>query len=363
VNNMVNLFDSTTIKSLTMENRFVRSATGTGMATEKGEVTPNLTKHIMELVEGGVGLIISGHACVHPSGRTEANQLSIYNDSNIPGLTSLVEKAHNQGGKIVAQLNHGGAHSNSSVTGMTPISSSTNYATGSDCHTMSQNEIDQVIYAFRDASDRAKKAGFDGVQIHGAHGYLLSQFLSPIYNEREDEYGGSIPNRTRIVVETFNEIRDIVGNDYPIMIKMNVTDFLDEGISMEDAIEIASIFEKVGFDAIELSGGVIWGWTAYGYDRSPCRTISEEAYFLEESKRLKQTLKTPIIITGGIKTHEVAEKIINDGDADYIGLCRPLIREPDLVNRWKSGDTSPSLCIHDNACLFSEVEIACSQLS
>ena len=356
------MFESTTIKSLNLANRFVRSATGTGMADEQGQVTPNLTQHIMDLVEGGVGLIISGHASVHPSGRTSPNQLCIYDDSHIPGLTKLVEKVHNQGGKIVAQLNHGGAHSNSEVTGTVPFSSSVNQATGSDCRAMTQKDIDQIVNAFRDAAVRAKKAGFDGVQLHGAHGYLLSQFLSPIYNERTDEYGGSISNRTRIVVEAYTEMRAAVGEEYPIMIKMNVTDFLDEGLTMEDAVETATILDNVGFDSIELSGGLIWGWKTKGMDWSPCRTVSDEAYYLNVARRLKELLQVPIIHTGGTKSYEVAKQIIQDRDADYVGLCRPLIREPDLVNQWKSGDAKPSHCIQCNACILTSGETKCYQI-
>jgi len=359
---MTVLFDSTSIKSLTLANRIIRSATGTGMANNLGQVTPKLTKHIMELVEGGVGLIISGHICVHPSGQSSTHQLCIYNVSHIPGLTALVEKVHNKGGKIVAQLNHVGAHRKSTVTGTAPVSSSSNYATGPDCRAMTQNDIDQIVLAYRDAASRAKKAGFDGVQLHGAHGYLLSQFLSTVYNERDDEYGGSISNRTRIIVDAYNEMRTAVGDDYPIMIKMNVTDFLDEGISIEDAVETASIFDAVGFDSIELSGGNIWGWKTYGINWSPCRTVSEEAYYHDTAKRLKQKIRTPIILTGGIKTYEVANQIIHDGDADYIGLCRPLIREPDLVNRWKTGATNPSLCIQCNSCILNSGETICSQI-
>jgi len=355
------LFDTTSIKNLTLANRFIRSATGTGMANNLGQVTPKLTKHIMELVEGGVGLIISGHACVHPSGQSSTHQLCIYNNSHIPGLSALVEKVHNKGGKIVAQLNHVGAHSKSTVTDTAPVSSSSNYATGPDCRAMTQNDIDELVQAFRDASVRAKKAGFDGVQLHAAHGYLLSQYLSPVYNERTDDYGGSIENRTRITVEAYNAMRSTVGDDYPIMIKMNVTDFLDEGISLEDAVAAASIFDEVGFDSIELSGGIIWGWNTYGINWSPCRNVTE-VYYQDTAKTLKQILRTPIILTGGIKSYHEAERIIRDGDADYIGLCRPLIREPDLVNRWKSGDTSNSLCINDNVCILRSGETRCSQI-
>ena len=359
---MASLWDKTSIQSLNLDNRFIRSATGSGMADKQGYVTPKLTQHIIELVEGGVGLIISGHICVHPSGQNSAQQLCIYTDSHIPKLATLVKKVKKQNGKIVAQLNHGGAHINTSVTGTSPISSSVNDKTGPDSRAMTREDIEEIISAFGTAASRAKKAGFDGVQLHGAHGYLLSQFLSPIYNERDDEYGGSVENRARFVCEVYDEIRNAVGEDYPVMIKMNVTDFLDDGTTTEDAIETASIFDKIGFDSIELSGGVSWGWSNYGLDWSPCRTTSDEVYYLDTAKQLKQIIKTPIILTGGIKSFEVAEQIIRDGEADYIGLCRPLLREPNLVKRWKSGDRSPSVCIHCSACLLCIGETICSQL-
>jgi 2,4-dienoyl-CoA reductase-like NADH-dependent reductase (Old Yellow Enzyme family) len=332
------------------------------MANERGEVTPKLTKHILELVEGGVGLIIAGHASVHLSGRTSPNQLGIYSDTHLPGLKKLVEKVHQKSGKIVSQLNHGGAHSNQNASGSTPISSSVNHATSLDCRKMTHKDIEKIVESFRDASIRAKKAGFDGVQVHAAHGYLLSQFLSPIYNERKDEYGGNISNRSRFAVNVYNKIRMAVGDEYPVMIKMNVTDFLDEGITQDEALKAATIFDTIGYDGIELSGGVIWGWRTYGLKKSPCKTGSAEAYFLEIAKLLKKRINMPVILTGGIKSYDLADQIVSNGDADYIGLCRPLIREPDLINRWKSGDTSPSLCIYDSACLSRSGEIRCSQL-
>ena len=339
------------------------------MANENGEVTPNLTKHIMDLVEGGVGLIISGHACVHPLGRTAHNQLGIYGDIHVPGFRDMVEKVHERDGKIVAQLNHGGAQSNPSVTGVMPIAPSAMTETEGKrasvpaSRAMTQEDIDQIVTSFQDAAVRAKKAGFDGVQLHCAHGYLLSEFLSPFFNKRDDRYGGSVSNRTRIIVEAFNEVRNSVGENYPIMIKMNVTDFLDYGLSINEAIEAAVIFDDVGFDVIELSGGTMWGFRILGdINLTPCRKVENEGYYLDTARRLKQTVDTPIILTGGIRSYEVAERIIQDGDADYIGLSRPLIREPSLVNMWKSGDTSQSLCVHDNACLLGSGEMKCPHI-
>ena len=230
-------------------------------------------------------------------------------------------------------------------------------ADGPICRAMTQKDIDEVVDAFEAATVRVKQAGFDGVQLHGAHGYLFSEFLSPFYNKRTDQYGGSVENRAKIVVDTYHKVRDVVGEDYPVMIKMNATDFLDGGLTTEDALTTATILDKAGIDSIELSGGTGWGLRILGdVNRHPCRHVTDEAYYRDTAQQLKQTVQTPIILTGGIRSYEVAAQIVRDNIADYIGLCRPLIREPDLVNRWKSGDTRKSGCLSDNACLFLGLE-------
>ncbi len=355
---MADLFDVTSMKRLTLSNRFVRSATGTRLARDDGGVTPALVSHLVGLAKGGVGLIVSGHAYVLPEGQASPRQLGLYRDDLVAGLTGLVNAVHGAEGSIVAQLNHGGAHSNFALTGVEPMGPSALPATtgkrGSfpGCRAMTPNDIDQVVEGFRQAARRAQAAGFDGVQLHAAHGYLFSEFLSPFYNRRTDEYGGSVANRARIVVEAYRAVRRAVDSDFPVLIKMNVTDFLDDGLSPEEAIEAASIYTSAGFDAIELSGGTGWGLTILGdYNRSACRTGHDEAYYRDTARRLKRTVPTPLILTGGIKSYEVAAQLVHDNVADYIGLCRPLIREPDLVNRWRSGDTRRSGCISDNACL------------
>jgi 2,4-dienoyl-CoA reductase-like NADH-dependent reductase (Old Yellow Enzyme family) len=327
------------------------------MATEEGFVTPQLISLLENLAHGGVGLIISGYAHVLQNGQSAFRQLGIYDDSFLIGLTEMVQAVHRAGGKIVAQIAHGGAHSNPQFTGEDAIGPSMIPAVKGKtesfpgCRAMTQHEIDTVVDAFRLAAIRAKATGFDGVQLHAAHGYLLSQFVSPFYNKRTDEYGGSVANRTRIVTDTYNAIRQEVGHDYPILIKMNITDFLDDGITQEDALQAASIYATIGIDAIELSGGTGWGSRVLGdSNRSAVRLVKEEAYYREMAQQLKQFTKTPIILTGGIKSYEVAADIIRNNIADYIGLCRPLIREPDLVNRWKSGDTRKATCISENAC-------------
>lgn len=313
----------------------------------------------MELVDGGVGLLISGHAYVHPDGQASPRQLGIYSDALVPGLTELVNSVHEHGGTIVAQLTHGGAHSNPELTGVEAMAPSTIPAQGGKrvrfpgCRAMTHTDIRRVIHAFQAAARRAYNAGFDGIQLHGAHGYLLSEFLSPFYNNRTDEYGGSVQNRARIVLDTYHAVRSEVGANYPILIKMNVTDLLENGLSDKDGLEIASLYAMTGFDAIELSGGTSWGTSVLGDpQRAICRNEPQEAYYRDVAQKLASQLDTPIILTGGIKSYTVAAQLIQDNIADYIGLCRPLIREPDLVNRWKSGDTGKSECVSDNACLF-----------
>jgi 2,4-dienoyl-CoA reductase-like NADH-dependent reductase (Old Yellow Enzyme family) len=214
---------------------------------------------------------------------------------------------------------------------------------------MTTQDIREIVDAFAGAARRAKSAGFDGVQVHSAHGYLLSQFLSPIYNRRRDEYGEDVRNRARIHLEIYDAVRQAVGKDYPILIKMNCRDFAENGLSLEDSVQIAGLFAGAGFDAIELSGGLLTN-----KELSPCRpginSVDKEAYFKEEARVFKQEVGIPLILVGGVRSIEVAEQLIADGVADYISMSRPFIREPDLVNRWKAGDRSRSSCKSDNLC-------------
>ena len=366
---MIDLFDETSIKSMKLTNRFVRSATWSGMANDNGEVTPKLTKLMTNYAKGGVDFIISGYAYVLRNGQSVPRQLAIYNDTFVPGLSQMVNDIHDAGGKIAAQIVHGGVHSVPQMTGESAMGPSEipaqegAFGPFPGCRTMTQEDIDSVVNGFREAAIRAKKVGFDGIQLHGAHGYLFSQFLSPFYNKRTDNYGGSLTNRTRIVTDTYEQVRNEAGDNYPVMIKMNVNDFMDDGILAEDAIEAASIYSNIGIDAIELSGGTAWGLNVLGdFNRFCCRTANDEAYYRDISHRIKKKVNTPIILTGGFRSYERSEQIIQDGISDYIGLCRPLIREPDLVNRWKSGDTTKSGCVSDNACalgLFEGKDLEC----
>jgi 2,4-dienoyl-CoA reductase-like NADH-dependent reductase (Old Yellow Enzyme family) len=216
---------------------------------------------------------------------------------------------------------------------------------------MSLHEIDQVVEAFGMAAKRAKNAGFDGVQLHAAHGYLLSQFLSPFFNKRSDNYGGSIENRARILLEAFQAVRNKVGEEYPVFVKINSEDFVEGGLTVEEMLQVGAMLEKAGVDAIEMSGGTIYASGA----NSSCRigaldSPEKEAYYKDAAIRYKEEISVPLILVGGICSPDVSEKLASDGLADYVSLCRPLIREPNLVSRWRSGNRNRATCIYCNGC-------------
>lgn len=347
------LFETTTINGLEIPNRFVRSATWMGMATHRGAVTPALIKTMVDLAKGGVGLIISGHAHVDRQGQAGPWQMGIYGDDLLPGLSEMVDAVHHAGGKIVAQLAHAGFVSPPELTRMEPLAPSAPEEEGEPGKTMPRemtlDDIGRAVEAFAQAGKRARRAGFDGVQIHSAHGYLLSQFLSPLFNRRQDDYGGSIENRTRFHIRVLAAIRGEVGRDYPVMIKINGQDFAEGGLTAEDSARATALLETAGLDAVEISGGM-GARTEYTPARAAINKPEKEAYHRPEAEEFRKRCGLPLILVGGVRSPEVAEEIIKSGAADYLALCRPLIREPGLIKRWAEGDTRPALCGSDNLC-------------
>jgi 2,4-dienoyl-CoA reductase-like NADH-dependent reductase (Old Yellow Enzyme family) len=347
---MSKLFETSEINGMKLANRFVRSATWEGMAADDGACMPKLIGLMVNLAKGGVGLIITSHAYVSPEGQAGPWQLGVYKDELISGLTEMTKAVHDHGGEIVMQLAHAGYFANAKLTGQTPIapSNAEGFAKGPR-QEMTADEIQGVVKAYGAAAKRAQTAGFDGVQIHCAHGYLLSQFLSPAFNQRKDEYGGGILNRARALIEVLREIRQVVGKDYPVLVKMNCQDFIENGLQPEDSLQAGKMLVENGIDAIELSGGVLIGGKL-SPSRMGIKSEEKEAYFQNEARTFKREVNAPLILVGGNRSFQVAERIVNEGVADYISLCRPLIREPDLVNRWKSGDLSKAACVSDNMC-------------
>ncbi|MCJ7547843.1 MAG: NADH:flavin oxidoreductase [Deltaproteobacteria bacterium] len=348
---MLKLFDITQLNGMTLKNRFVRSATAEGMATEDGEATPRLINLMAELAEGGVGLIITGHAYVAKRGQATPAQLGIYDDKLTPGLRAMVAAVHEKDGKIVAQLAHSGLLAIPKLINSAPLApSAIEGLVDTPLQEMTLADIHETIEAFGKAAGRACEAGFDGVQIHAAHSYLLSQFLSPAYNHRRDAYGGPIENRARILLEVVETIRGQVGKDYPLLIKMNCRDFLEGGLELEDALQAGAMLKEAGIDAIEVSGGTFASGNLMPV-RTGIVTEGDEANFQAEARTFKQRLDIPIILVGGIRSFPVAERVVKDHTADYISMCRAFIREPALINRWQSGDLSKATCLSDSKCL------------
>jgi 2,4-dienoyl-CoA reductase-like NADH-dependent reductase (Old Yellow Enzyme family) len=199
------------------------------------------------------------------------------------------------------------------------------------------------------AARRARAAGFDGIQLHSAHGYLLSQFLSPWFNRRTDDYGGTPDNRVRIHVETIRAIRKAVGKDFPVLVKMNCEDFSDGGLTVAESVQAARQMVAAGLDAIELSGGLLTGGKL-SPSRPNINKQDKEAYFKDAARAFKNELDVPLILVGGIRSLDVAERLLDAGTADYFSMSRPLIREPDLIKRWQSGDRTRARCLSDNLC-------------
>jgi 2,4-dienoyl-CoA reductase-like NADH-dependent reductase (Old Yellow Enzyme family) len=345
---MKELFEPTQLKGVSLANRFVYSATWDGRADDNGFCTQRNIDMLLTRARGGVGLIITGLTFVKPDGRAAPRQLAVCGDEFVPGLTEMVEAVHSAHGKVVLQLAHGGCYAPSALTGHEALGPSANDTDKFPrCREMSLQEIAEVVEAFGKAAGRAKKAGFDGVQLHAAHGYLLSQFLSPFFNKRTDNYGGSVENRARILLEAFQAVRNEVGVEYPVFVKINSEDFVEGGLTVDEMLQVCAMLEKAGVDAIEMSGGTVYASGAF----SCCRVgQNQDVYYREAAARFKERIGVPLILVGGIRSFEVAQKVVGDRLADYVSICRPLIREPDLIKRWKSGDLKPATCISCNGC-------------
>jgi 2,4-dienoyl-CoA reductase-like NADH-dependent reductase (Old Yellow Enzyme family) len=355
---MIDLFEPTVLNGMTLANRFVRSATWEGLATPEGYATEALTKLLVDLARGKVGLIITSHAYVSPEGKAAPAQLGIYTDGHMPSLKGMVDKVHDAGGKIALQISHGGRYA-LKLRNVVRIGPSTMESKGEvQCRKMTEGEVESMVSLFGEAARRAKAAGFDAIQIHSAHGYLVSQFLSPYFNKRSDSYGGSVRNRAKFLLDILRAMRNEVGDRFPLLVKLNSQEFLEGGYTVEDMLEVASLLEEASIDAIEMSGGnhVEGIFGPYFPARQAKPKMEERPYYLGEARRYKERIRTPLMLVGGVRSPEWARRIVSEGYADYVSLCRPLIRESGLIARWQSGDRAKSTCISDNGCFKPALE-------
>ncbi|GAB6909246.1 NADH:flavin oxidoreductase [Desulfosarcina cetonica] len=296
-------------------------------------------------------MIITGHAFVRRDGQAAPWQLAIDSDDLIDDLRKMTDAVHHAGGKVFMQLSHAGSRADTELTGIKAIGPSIQRnAKGIECRAMSDRDIEEIAASFGQAAVRAKLAGFDGVQIHAGHGYLLNQFLSPRHNDRSDRYGGKIENRARIVLDVYHKIRNDTGDAFPVIIKINSQDHAIGEFVVNDMLDLATLLQTAGIDAIELSGDRHHVNRSISTSEGMAST-EKEVYYARQAKLYKEKMITPLILVGGIRSFHIAKQIVNDGVADYVSLCRPLIREPALINRWKSGNVQKSACISDNLCI------------
>ena len=343
------LFSPKNIGRLELPNRFVRSATAERMADPQGQPLLKLEGLYEKLAQGGVGLIITGHMYIHPAGKAHPGMTGIYSDDLIPHLAKLTKVVHQNGGKITVQINHGGMQCSLETVDIAIAPSVVDKEfLNRPTRAMTEDDILQTIQAYADAALRAKHAGFDGVQVHAAHGYLISQFLSPFINKRQDQWGGELKNRMRFLKEVARFIRQSVGPKYPMLIKIGMKDGIRSGLCLKESVRVVAALEEMGFDALEISGG-IGGKTVVNLKKG-IRKESEEAYFLPFAKAARPKTSLPIILVGGLRSKAVMERVIIEGHADFISLCRPLITEPDLPNLMKAGKKDKSRCLSANNC-------------
>lgn len=349
------LFEATKLGSMNLKNRLWRSATWLNMADKKGHITKQLKKAYIDLAKGGVGTIITGYAFVREDEQPNPGMLGIYDDSFIPEYKDFVKKLKAESANVVMQIAYGGSATDfktekRTIWGPSAVPHPMFKTVPKE---MSKADIQTLVSDFAQAARRVKEAGFDGVQVHSAHSYLFSQFLSPYYNRRHDEYGGSIENRGRIIFETVRAIREVVGEDYPVLIKMHCSDdWAKHGLSVEESTIIAKRLERLGISAIEFSGGNLdtSNFPGAGPIRSGLIKQKKQSYFAQKTAKIAKQLTVPVISVGGHRTPELLESLLNETHIQYFSLSRTLHAEPNIVNRWQSGDYGKPRCISCSKC-------------
>lgn len=340
------------IGPLEIKNRLVRSATDEGFATKEGAPTQRLIDVDTELARGGVGLIIAGTTHISSEGKWGDNGTGMDNDSLIEPLSRLCKAVHEAGGIIAAQLLHCGSTVNpATLAERGPLlgpSAMIDPLFGHPVEELTTDHILKIVDDYAKAAARAKKAGFDAIQIHGAHGCLINQFLSPARNFRKDPYGGTLINRARLLCQVYEAIRGAVGKEFPLFIKMSAYDGFPGGVEPNEAAQAATLLDTMGIDAIEVSAGTPEGAKKGGWDHILPAPFKEGS-LLKYALAIKEKVNCPIISVEGWRDPEKVEKTLEKIDA--ISMSRPFIREPNLANRWLEGDLSPALCISCNKCL------------
>ncbi len=388
------MFTSKKIGNVTIKNRLVRSATFESAANDDGTVGAEYTRIYQPLSRGEIGLIITGMISVSDAGKSYHKQAGLHTDAAINGFAAMNDNVHQDGANIFAQLCHGGRQTY--LHGLMPKAPSRGrpdliYKVIPS--PMTAKDIAAAIKAFADAALRAKKAGFDGIQLHGAHGYLISEFLSPFFNNRRDEWGGNPGKRFRFLERVYEAVRTATGPEYPVTIKINSCDYTPKpGLQLEESAQHIERLIRMGIDAVEISCGTMafslfhssrGGIPAKGFSRTlplPFQPLAcpllklvypekayrfEEGYNLQAAEYLKTVMQdTPLILVGGLRSPAFLNRVIQDGKADFVSLCRPFIREPLIAKKWQAGEWKQPTCINCNKCyvgLAMQQPLQCNQ--
>jgi NADH:flavin oxidoreductases, Old Yellow Enzyme family len=381
--NMSKVFEESSIAGIKLKNRVIRSATHEGMGDKDGRPMSDLTDLYLKLAQGGVGAIITGFVGIQKNGKALVNMRMFNHDEFIDDYKKMNNQFNELGVPIIVQLAHAGGQTSKLYIEEQPVAPSKRKypLLSSIARELSNSEIEEIIDNFALAIERSKKAGFSGVQLHAAHGYLLHQFLSPHLNIRSDRWGGNTENRFRVLSEIIRKSRERVGN-YPILVKFSAYDGAKNGIRLDEGMKIAELFQKSGYDAIEVScGSSDDGYFSVRVPKLPVeasltlvprlRTLPKPQKFLmrimmpllikykfplnnfnvEAAARIKKNVDIPVIVVGGIRRLADIENIIAENKADYVSMCRPFIIEPNIVNKFKSGTQNESRCINCGYCL------------
>lgn len=353
------LFAPISIGSLTIPNRIVRSATHDYRANPDGSVSEFEFELYTNLARGGIGLIVSGFIFVSESGRCSPGQLALLPSTDITSFRKLTAMVHENGGRIIAQLALGGRQTRRNlIPGPALVPSLLEGDSPADLKEMTPEDIEGTITDFVRAAYQSQDAGFDGVQLHAAHGYLLSQFLSPCTNRRCDEWGGGLNQRAKILLRMVGGIKETCGSDFPVLIKLNGDDGgAPEGLILEESVQVGKLLEQAGLDGIEVSRGI---------KGSPQPTIangikeeSQEAYLLPLAGEMKKHVSIPVISVGGFRSASVMRRAIESGRCDLVAMSRPFIWEPDLVQKIRAG-RERAFCVSCSKC-FNPRGIECVQ--
>jgi 2,4-dienoyl-CoA reductase-like NADH-dependent reductase (Old Yellow Enzyme family) len=357
------------IAGLVLKNRLVRAATSETMATDDGAATDELVDLYSNLARGGAGLIITGHIYVEPRGQYEPWQLGLDRDDRIAPLTRVTDAVHRHGGVIFAELSHAG--SQSLIPQIVPLAPSIvpNAIFARPPTEMTDVDVRRVIADFGAAAARAKRAGFDGIHLHSGNGYLLAQFNSPHTNRRDDRWGGDAQRRMQFILDVYDAVREATGPNFPITARLGLADAVSDGLTLEDGLAIARQLAARGLAALEVTYGVMtsyrenirpyagttrWRAIADGMLHRAFSAPVPEAYYRPFARAAKAAIDIPVILVGGLRSTHVMDDVIRSGDADFLAMARPFVREPDLPNKIEAGRRGPVDCVSCNICFLHE---------